>query len=70
MNMSFDFISARALMTVQKVPDSISSSTVHMSRSQSREHNLMKLRSHKDTRCHAKTEPPSVNKRHKEEWRQ
>lgn len=70
MNMSFDFINAKALMIVQKSPDSISSSTVHMSRSQNRKHNLMKLSSHKDTRCGSKTKPPGVNKRPKEKWRE
>lgn len=67
MNVSFDFINAKALMIVQKGPDSISSPTVHISRSQSREHCLMKLSSHGDTGCGSKTEPRSFNKRHKEE---
>lgn len=70
MNMSFDFINAKAFMIVQNGPDSFSSSAVHMSRSQNREHNLMKLSSHKDTRCGSRTEPPGVNKRHKEKWRE
>lgn len=62
MNTSFDSLSAEAQMIVQKGPDSISSSKVHMSRSRSKQHNLMKLSSYKDTRCHTKTEPPSVRK--------
>lgn len=62
MNTSFDSISAEAQMIVQKGQDSISSSKVHTSTSQRREHNLMKLSSYKDTRCHTKTEPPSARK--------
>lgn len=55
--MSFDFRNAKAFRIVQKGPDSISSSTVHVSRSRNRKHNLMKLSSHKDTRCGSKTKP-------------
>lgn len=56
MKISFDFINAEALIVVQKVPDSISDPTMHMSRSQSRTHNLMELSSYKDTKCSSKTE--------------
>lgn len=55
MNISFDFINAEALIVVQKVPDSISDPTMHMSRSQSRTRNLMESSSYEDTRCGSKT---------------